>query len=429
MTVPEVGPSALPPPSCIWIVCPSSLTQHCAGQYELVKEQANGKPLWKKTSDDLWIYKSKMGYWCIAGADAKSNNFDCDVCFMYRLSSKDDDPNAFPGAVHGGAWQCWDESKQTWLADPAVRITDVPLISVEERTEVALREVALLRKDKDDAGAARSGGLALLGLDLTTPIFNDEDGNTLLMNAADRNWVDLAAHLVQARPENDGRQAYLDSRSSDPGWTALFIAARQGYAEIAYMLLEAQASPNLASTQGGLTPLMLAASQGRAELCEALLAARADPGATLRDDGRTAKDFASSPEARQILHDALATAQAAREPVDKWSAEARTSRRRRRTVTYGKGENVRIDWHLEDSRLLVRRLADDDPAQAAGVQAGWELLAVNGSETLVKSLWLSSHDSLRLPPSPVSLQFGRPVDLPNGFWHAHLANVLKAENG
>lgn len=413
----------------MWVAFTSSLTQHCAGQYELTKETAHGNPLWKKTSGDLWIYKNKMGYWCIAGEDAKSKQFDCNVCFMYRLSLKDEDPNAFPSAVEGGTWQCWDQSKKKWLAEPGIRVTDVPPISVEERTEVALREVAELRRNKGDAGAARSGGLPMLGVDLTTPIFNDEDGNTLLVEAADRNWIDLAAHLVKARAVNNGRQAYLDSRTLDPGWTALFCAVRQGYDEIAYMLLDAQASPNLASTQGGLTPLTLAASQGRTELCKVLLSARADPGAKLRDDGRTAKDFASLPEARQILHDASAAAQAAREPVDEWSAEARLKRRRRRTVTYGEDENVRIHWHLEDSRLLVRQLTDCDPAQAAGVQVGWELLAVNGSEALVKSLWLSSHDSLKLPPSPLSLEFGRPVDLPNGFWHARLANMLKAKTG
>ncbi|CAE8711901.1 unnamed protein product [Polarella glacialis] len=449
---------------------------HCAGQYKLVRaETANGKPLWKKTTaatttttattttagsekpeEDRWLYANKRGFWCVGGEDAKAKNFDCDTCFLYRKQLPNLD-NSVPYTVKGGDWQWWDEGKKKWLDDPSIKVSEVPEASAEERLEAALREVAQLRSlaqrpgQQEDIGlpTRRASGLCLLGVDLTAPVFSDEDGNTLLMLAAGQGWYELSTFLCAARGValTGGHQAYVDARSSETGWTALLCAARRGNLEIAELLLGSRATPNLASSRGGLTPLMLAADAGRPDFCNALVAARADVAARLRlGDARVALDFASHsyqptpmPEAiiagrsaaRQILDSALAAQVAAARPPAlvscDWSREARLKRRRRRSVSYTVDDEVRILWRVDAAlkEVVVQEVREGDRAYVAGVQPGWGLLSIDGSEAAARDFYLSGSSRLfDLPKPPVTLEFGRPLDFPDDLWHARLAEMV-----
>ncbi|MEO1093395.1 MAG: ankyrin repeat domain-containing protein [Cyanobacteria bacterium J06638_28] len=72
--------------------------------------------------------------------------------------------------------------------------------------------------------------------------------------------------------------------------TALTYAARDGFIEIAHLLIDAGADVNWIDGEG-VTPLILAAFKGHLEIVELLLAHNADP--TVVDQwGRTALDYA-----------------------------------------------------------------------------------------------------------------------------------------
>eukprot|EP00438_Fugacium_kawagutii_P010793 Skav206771 [mRNA] locus=scaffold1823:9946:13218:- [translate_table: standard] len=116
-------------------------------------------------------------------------------------------------------------------------------------------------EDLAQRAAGSRAGLCELGVDLATPLF--DDGQTLLMLAAEQGWTEL----------------FLGDAAEESGYTAVFYATRGGHLEILQLLLQAKASPNVASTRAGATPLLLAvmASEATSQpLVEALLEAKAE---------------------------------------------------------------------------------------------------------------------------------------------------------
>ncbi len=76
---------------------------------------------------------------------------------------------------------------------------------------------------------------------------------------------------------------------NDKGMTALMFAAWKGYEEIALMLLNAGANPNLTAANGS-SPLMYAATSGNGRIARALIAKGANPN-YVREDGKIAIMF------------------------------------------------------------------------------------------------------------------------------------------
>lgn len=83
----------------------------------------------------------------------------------------------------------------------------------------------------------------------------------------------------------------MDARG-DGGFTPLYIATGEGHLEVAKLLLEHKANPNLSCpADGNGTPLHSASAWNRVPIVELLLRHRADPEA-LDDDRRTAIFYA-----------------------------------------------------------------------------------------------------------------------------------------
>merc|ERR1712060_124825 len=79
----------------------------------------------------------------------------------------------------------------------------------------------------------------------------------------------------------------------------------------------------------------------------------------------------------QLLHEASAPAK------QETAVEARYRRRRKRQVSYADGEELAIEWYVEEDapEIVVQGLPDDDRAYVSGVRRGWALLSVNGSSS------------------------------------------------
>lgn len=90
----------------------------------------------------------------------------------------------------------------------------------------------------------------------------DQSG-PLLHGAANAGQIDLVRELVGQDDVDVNEKAAF-------GWTALLAASAQGYPEIARVLLEAGANPDLGNVHG-ITPLMYGARYGNVEICSILL--------------------------------------------------------------------------------------------------------------------------------------------------------------
>jgi len=94
---------------------------------------------------------------------------------------------------------------------------------------------------------------------------------------------------VRAYLEDGG---YVDARLSGAGATLLMLAAGQGLARLAVLLLARGAEPNLRHAAAG-TALMSAAEKGHAPVVKQLLRSKADPK-LVDGDGSSALDFANA---------------------------------------------------------------------------------------------------------------------------------------
>lgn len=90
-----------------------------------------------------------------------------------------------------------------------------------------------------------------------------EDEGPVLHRLVIYGLVDLIQELLNNKHVNVNERA-------EAGWTPLLYAAAQGYPEIARILLEAGANPDIGNVQG-ITPLMYGAHYGNTEICKILL--------------------------------------------------------------------------------------------------------------------------------------------------------------
>eukprot|EP00435_Cladocopium_sp_Y103_P000193 s5115_g1.t1 len=391
------GANAVFPPK-LWVQVPTAHLQHCGGIFLLQKELANGKPLWKKKDGDVWIYANKIGHWCFGGVDAKAKAFDWNRCYLYQQDGPQlpSDP---------GSWHAWNERSQRWT-QLNVRVSEVAFSDDQQRLVLAQSELAQLRSfaelrrrqrrdwwrppappappaplpplDETDGGhgadvemarmARRAAGLCQLGVDLSTALF--DDGQTLLMLAAEQGWTELCRYLCVT----SCRSSYLDAREEETGYTAVFYATREGHLDILKLLLGAKASPNIASHRAGATPLLLALMAESASTSQPLVTALLDAKAL---------ELAKTDEIRRLLAEAAPKARAPR----------------CRCVAYDKEDRVHIKWFCHD-QIYVRSLETKDKAYQAGVRPGWTLKLADGKV-------VTKIDQLREVTPPVELEFQR----------------------
>jgi ankyrin repeat protein len=126
-----------------------------------------------------------------------------------------------------------------------------------------------------------------------------ELGESALVLAADNGWAEGAALLLE-------RGADVNARMSN-GWTALMRAADKGRSEIVGILLEKKADANLKETKNGRTALMAASRFGRVDTVKMLIENEADINAQIESTGDTALYVAvykNLPEISKILIEA-----------------------------------------------------------------------------------------------------------------------------
>eukprot|EP00439_Symbiodinium_sp_Y106_P030779 s8533_g3.t1 len=341
-------------PPKLWVHVPHGEQRHCSGCFSLQKDKANEQPLWKKADVyEAWLYQNKLGHWCVGGKEARRREFDWNRCFLYQTAPQDPHQSrAGRLLIAAQPWQWWDSIGRKWVLDPTIRVLDVPHASSDQRQMLAQHEVEALRgaaevcrrrtswwlppappqpeADETSFIAERAAGLVTLGVDLTSPLFTDDLGATLLLTAAEMGWTDLCRELLSKH-----RPGYLESRDH-AGRTALFHAVHAGHQEVTELLLYAKACPSAASSEG-MQPLHCALSIEREDLASALLAARADAAAKL-PGGRLPQDHIDPDgQTRTLLDSALATV---------------PRPRRKRCVVYGKEEAIGISWCREGSGLV-----------------------------------------------------------------------------
>lgn len=101
----------------------------------------------------------------------------------------------------------------------------------------------------------------------------DNDGNTPLHNAIKYRRREVVEWLLENHADIEAKDKYND-------WTALHIAAVDGYLEESKLLLSRKANPN-AKGKCDATPLHLAAGRGYKEVVELLLANGAEVNAVI----------------------------------------------------------------------------------------------------------------------------------------------------
>ncbi len=111
----------------------------------------------------------------------------------------------------------------------------------------------------------------------------NNNGWTVLMEAAKAGRADVATLVIGANAKVNG--------TDNDGNTPLMIAANHGHADIAKLLIDAKANVN-ATRKNGETALMIAADNGYADVAKLLIDAKADVKATDKD-GKTALTYAT----------------------------------------------------------------------------------------------------------------------------------------
>jgi ankyrin repeat protein len=202
--------------------------------------------------------------------------------------SADDDATEMPADPAEEPTDSADEQAKPDTATSAAKSGDAPAVkeqATERLLEVCRRggtdsEVKKLIADGADLAAVdadRRTPLRLAVMNRQLPIVRallsakaevntaDARGETPLMSAAQLGDARLITMLLSA-----GADANAVTLGANSGITALHLAARNGHAEVAQLLIQGEASVD-AATQQGKTPLMLAAWQGHAEVVEVLI--------------------------------------------------------------------------------------------------------------------------------------------------------------
>lgn len=125
----------------------------------------------------------------------------------------------------------------------------------------------------------------------------NEDGATLLMQAAGAGQLEIVKHLIKSGANVNA----VDSR----GWSALMKALfnyelNRGFPDVVSALIEAGADIEHQISYG-TRPLMLAAGYGEAAVVEVLISAGADVNAE-NEGGRTAKTMAETKDYVEVIN-------------------------------------------------------------------------------------------------------------------------------
>ena len=144
------------------------------------------------------------------------------------------------------------------------------------------------RRETEQANSRIELLLEFYGTDAETEL---PAGLTRLHVAAREGHADIAELLLQAGAD-------VNAKGQD-GQTPLHVAAVGGHTELAKLLLEHGVDAN-ASDKHGQTPLRWAAAQGHLEVAQLLLKAGADVNAA-DEDGDTPLMMAGNDEVRQLL--------------------------------------------------------------------------------------------------------------------------------
>ncbi len=123
------------------------------------------------------------------------------------------------------------------------------------------------------------------------------DKSKSLVNSKDRTTGEGALHIAAARSDALYLRVILQEDDANPnlqdrrGNTPLIIAAGRGWVQGVEILLRYRANANLANASGE-TPLIRAVQAHNIEIATALLKAGADPDRTDNISGKSARDYA-----------------------------------------------------------------------------------------------------------------------------------------
>lgn len=121
----------------------------------------------------------------------------------------------------------------------------------------------------------------------------DSRGDTALLLAAKSGYTDIAEQLLQGGADPlAGDGSYADS--------AIYIAAMHGYLDLVKLMVSNGVDVNLRNPKTGETPLWVAAMDNRVDVIEFLLSVGADPNIA-NDKGQTPIQMSSNSQVQELL--------------------------------------------------------------------------------------------------------------------------------
>lgn len=202
----------------------------------------------------------------------------------------------------------------TWVCsdvDPVIDLGGYAIEGYQEEVTALVSQCIpdLASSTYDDQAMARAGQYGHLGIVEAMlalgadPTYVDEQGTSVLVWASMGIGGQETDGSVLPAPDLDASKAAVVARliaegalvdyQGATGDTALLAACIGGFEQVAAVLIDAGADPNLAKPADGLTPLIAAAAHNLVQVVESLLASGADPTART-SDGQTAMDLAEA---------------------------------------------------------------------------------------------------------------------------------------
>eukprot|EP00947_MAST-08B_sp_MAST-8B-sp1_P000861 g861.t1 len=159
--------------------------------------------------------------------------------------------------------------------DWGVRLGSAVTTTMDAADRQALAVEASFAKRGD--GPLSAGTAAAFRNAIKLDLVDEKMGRTMLMRAVGQNDAALVSHLVACGVDVDIRDK--------KGQSAVWLACKQGNADIVRLLLEGGAELNEADIQYGSTPLYIAAANGLGEIVTLLIGAGAKVDQARPDDG------------------------------------------------------------------------------------------------------------------------------------------------
>ena len=163
------------------------------------------------------------------------------------------------------------------VAKPEVEVEDVDWNDVKEHDVFVAADKGRIATVK--RLLKRSG--AVVNVD-----WQAEDGEAAIFRAAQHNHLSVVLALLE-------HNADPNIASTDGGATSMHTAAQHGHIDVARMLLAHNADPNKASTDDGSTPMHMAVQNGHVDVAKLLLTHNADPNKAMITNGSTPMTIAA----------------------------------------------------------------------------------------------------------------------------------------